>query len=174
MDVVNDCKDSIYYLEKEVPADVREAGEKTVKAFGVKSRFVHLEFFRLTKNQKGLGKKGDIVGLEVNMRPSGGYTPDMYNFACETDVYKIWADMIAFDSSLKPLGQRHYCAFVGRRDGKTYAMDHNAIMAKYGYCMKMQGRIPDALSGAMGNDMYICNFDTKEEMDTYFRDLLTV
>ena len=174
MDVVNDNSDSIYYLEKEVPADVVAAGEKTVAAFGVKSRFVHLEFFRLTQDQKGLGKKGDVIGLEVNMRPAGGYTPDMYNFAYETDVYKIWADMIAFNSSMKPLGGRHYCAFVGRRDGRYYAMDHDAIMTKYGHCMKMQGRIPDALSGAMANVMYVCNFDTKEELDTYFRDLLTV
>ena len=174
MDVVNDCKDSIYYLEKEVPADVREAGEKTVKAFGVKSRFVHLEFFRLTQDQKGLGKKGDIIGLEVNMRPSGGYTPDMYNFAYETDVYKIWADMIAYDSSLKALGTCRYCAFVGRRDGKQYAMGHDAIMSKYGQSMRMQGRIPEALSGAMANDMYIAVFDTKEQMDAYFRDLLAI
>ena len=173
MDVVNDLTESIYYLEKEVPADVREAGEKTVKAFGVRSRFVHLEFFRLTQDQDGLGKKGDIIGLEVNMRPSGGYTPDMYNFAYETDVYKIWADMIAYDSSLKPLGTCRYCAFVGRRDGKEYAMDHNAIMDKYGYCMKMSGRIPEALSGAMANQMYICVFETKEQLDAYFQDLLT-
>ena len=172
MDVVNDRQDSIYYLEKEVPEDVRQAGEKTVKAFGVKSRFVHLEFFRLTQDQEGLGKKGDIIGLEVNMRPSGGYTPDMYNFAYETDVYKIWADMIAYDSSLKSLGTCRYCAFVGRRDGRQYVMDHNVILEKYGQCMKMQGRIPDALSGAMANQMYICVFDTKEQMDEYFSDLL--
>ena len=172
MDVVNDSAESIYYLHKEVPEKIRQAGLKTVAAFGVKSRFVHLEFFELTQDQQGLGKKGDIIGLEVNMRPAGGYTPDMYNYAYETDVYKIWADMIVFDQSTKPLGQRHYCAFVGRRDGRAYAMDHNAVMEKYGYCMKMQGRIPDALSGAMANEMYVCNFDTKEQMEEYFRDLL--
>lgn len=107
------------------------------------------------------------------MRPAGGYTPDMYNFAYETDVYKIWADMIAFNSSMKPLGTRRYCGFVGRRDGKEYAMDHAAIIAKYGNCMRMQGRIPDALSGAMANVMYVAVFDTKEELDTFYRDLLT-
>ena len=106
------------------------------------------------------------------MRPAGGYTPDMYNFAYETDVYKIWADMIAYDSSMKPLGNRHYCAFVGRRDGKAYALDHNAVMEKYGYCMKMQGRIPDALSGAMGNIMYVANLETEEELNEYYKDLL--
>jgi len=172
MDVVNDKGDSIYYIHKDVPEDVRDAGLRTVKAFDVKSRFVHLEFFRLTQDQEGLGKEGDIIGLEVNMRPSGGYTPDMYNYAYETDVYKIWADMIAFDASTKPLGKHHYCAFVGRRDGVAYKMDHDAIMRKYGSSMKMQGRIPDALSGAMGNIMYLVNLDTEAEREEYFRDLM--
>ena len=65
-----------------------------MKAFGIKSRFVHLEFFQLDRDREGLGKKGDYVGLEVNMRPPGGYTPDMMNFAHSTDVYQIWADMV--------------------------------------------------------------------------------
>ena len=172
MDVVNDGGDSLYYLYKEIPEDVRDAGLRTVKAFGVKSRFVHLEFFRLTEDQEGLGKAGDIIGLEVNMRPAGGYTPDMYNYAYETDVYKIWADMICFDYSTKPLGNRHFCAFIGRRDNVTYALDHDAAMAKYGHKMVMQGRIPDALSGAMGNIMYVCNLDTEEEMNEYYRDMI--
>ena len=172
MDVVNDNGESLYYIHKEVPEDVRDAGLRTVAAFGVKSRFVHLEFFRLTQDQEGLGKEGDIIGLEVNMRPSGGYTPDMYNYAYETDVYKIWADMIAFDASTKPLGKRHFCVFMGRRDGVQYKMDHNAIMHKYGSRMKMQGRIPDALSGAMGNVMYVVNLDTAEEREQYYKDLL--
>ena len=106
------------------------------------------------------------------MRPAGGYTPDMYNYAYETDVYKIWADMICFNESTKPLGNRHYCVFMGRRDGVQYAMDHEAVMAKYGHCMKMQGRIPDALSGAMGNIMYVVNLNTEEERDQFYWDLL--
>ena len=172
MDVVNENGESIYYLVKELPEDVRDAGMRTVKAFGVKNRFVHLEFFRLTQNQEGLGKKGDLIGLEVNMRPAGGFTPDMYNYAYETDVYKIWADMIVFGESTKPLGDRHYCAFVGRRDGKAYVMDHDAIMGKYGENMKMYGRIPDALSGCMANIMYIANLDTQDQLEEFFRDLM--
>ncbi len=172
MDVVNENRDSIYYIVKDLSEKVRDAGLRTVKAFGVKSRFIHLEFFALTEDQHGLGKAGDIIGLEVNMRPSGGYTTDMYNYAYETDVYKIWADMVCFDKSTKPEGQHHYCAFVGRRDEKHYRMDHKAIMEKYGSNMKMYERIPDALSGAMGNTMYLVNFDTQEQMQVYFQDLL--
>ena len=171
MDVVNNNEDSIYYIVNELPEDVREAGRATVKAFGVKNRFVHFEFFRLLSDQH-LGKKGDVVALEVNMRPCGGFSPDMMNFANSTDVYKIWADMIAFDHSTKEVGERAYCAFAGLRDGKEYAMSHDDIMAKYGHCMKMEGRIPDALSGAMGNRMYVANFATKEQMEEYYKDLL--
>ena len=173
MDVVNNNEESLYYIVKDLAPDIKEAGVKTVKAFGVKSRFVHLEFFVLNEDQDGLGKKGDVIGLEVNMRPAGGYTPDMYNYAYDTDVYKLWADMIAFNRCDEPIYRtRHYCSFVGRRDGKAYAMEHNAIMAKYGHCMKMEGRLPDALSGAMGNQMYVCNFDLEEDMHQYYRDLL--
>ncbi|MGN0134470.1 MAG: acetyl-CoA carboxylase biotin carboxylase subunit family protein, partial [Anaerotignum sp.] len=146
MDMVNKNDDCKFCILKELPEDTKKAGRATVKHFGVKSRFVHLEFFRLTQDQKGLGKKGDIMGLEVNMRPSGGFSPDMINFAHSTDVYKIWADMIAFDKSTKPEGEHNYCAYIGRRDGKDYMMDHNAVMAKYGANIKMAEPLPDALS----------------------------
>ena len=171
MDVVNDCTDSRYYLVKDLPDAIRDAGLRTVKAFGVRSRFIHLEFFVLNEDQAGLGKKGDILGLEVNMRPAGGYTPEMYNYSQETDVYKIWADMVAFDRNTKPIGNHHYCAFYGRRDGRRYKLDDYEIMMKYKDHMKMWGRIPDALSGAMANQMYVGNFDTEEEMQNFFSDM---
>ena len=172
MDVVNDNGNSLYYIVDRLPEEMLDIGRRTVKSFGVKSRFIHLEYFVLNCDQEGLGKKGDILGLEVNMRPAGGYTPDLYNYAYETDVYKIWADMIAFDHSTIPVYKaNHFCAFCGRRDGKNFIMGHDAIMAKYGYCMKMQGRIPEALSGAMANEMYVANFDSEEAMWEFYREL---
>lgn len=172
MDIVNNNDNSIYYIVKDLPEDTRAAGRATVKSFGVKSRFVHFEFFRLTQDQEGFGKKGDIVALEVNMRPCGGFTPDMINYAHSTNVYKIWADMIAFGKSTMPVGEHAFCAFAGLRDGKNFVMSHEDIMAKYGSTMKMVTRIPDVLSGAMGNQMYIATFKTKEEMDTFYHDVL--
>lgn len=171
MDIVNENGDSVYYLVKDLPEKIRDAGLRTVKAFGVKSRFIHLEFFILYEDQEGLGKKGDVLGLEVNMRPAGGYTPEMYNYSQETDVYKIWADMVCFDTNTKSIGNHHYCAFYSRRDGKRYKLDDYEVMAKYGSKMVMHGRIPEALSGAMANQMYVANFDTEEEMNEYYADL---
>ena len=119
-----------------------------------------------------MGKKGDVVALEVNMRPCGGFTPDMIDFAHNTNVYKIWADMVAFDRSTMEVGEHAYCAFAGLRDGKNFVMSHDEIMEKYGGNMKMVGRIPEALSGAMANRMYVATFDTKTQMDEFYRDVL--
>ena len=174
MDTVNTNDNSCYYIEKDLPKEMRDVGQRTVKAFGVKSRFVHLEFFVLNRDQPALGKKGDILGLEVNMRPSGGFSADMFNFANSCDVYKIWADMVAFNKRTVPdEGHEHYfCCYCGRRDGKNFVMDHDAIMAKYGSKIKMVQRIPKALSGAMADMMYLVNVSTEEEKAEYYKDLL--
>ena len=172
MNIVNDMDNSIYYILKTLPADTRKAGRAAVKSFGVKSRFIHFEFFRLDQDHPGMGKQGDIVALEVNMRPCGGFTPDMINFAHSTDVYKIWADMIAFDQSTVPIGEHAFCAFAGRRDGKNFVLDHEALMKKYGKSMRMVERIPDALSDAMGNQMYVATFPTQKKLDTFYEDVL--
>lgn len=176
MDIVNMRGNSCYYIEKNLPDAMRDIGRRTVAAFGVKSRFVHLEFFVLNEDQPALGKKGDILGLEVNMRPSGGFSADMFNFANSTDVYKIWADMVTYDrSTLSSEGREHfYCCFCGRRDGKNFVMNHAAIMAKYGDRIKMVQRIPKALSDAMADMMYLANLRTEEEKAQYYRDLLAV
>ena len=176
MDIVNTRGNSCYYIEKNLPDAMRDVGRRTVAAFGIKSRFVHLEFFVLNEDQPALGKKGDILGLEVNMRPSGGFSADMFNFANSTDVYKIWADMVAYDrSTLSSEGREHfYCCFCGRRDGKNFVMNHAAIMAKYGDRIKMVQRIPKALSDAMADMMYLANLRTEEEKAQYYRDLLAV
>ena len=172
MDIVNNHDNSVYYIVKELPEDTRAAGRATVKSFGVKSRFVHFEFFRLTQDQAGMGKKGDVVALEVNMRPCGGFTPDMINYAHSTNVYKIWADMIAFDKSTLETGGHSFCAFAGRRDGKPFVYDHEAIMKKYGKQMKMVDRIPDVLSDAMGNQMSVATVPTKKGLDKFYYDIL--
>ena len=171
MDIVNEGLDVFYYVEKEMSEKLLEAGRKTVKAFGVKSRFIHLEFFKLKNDVEGLGKKGDYIGLETNMRPAGGYTPDMYNYANNTDVYQIWADMVAFDeirnANLNDDLEKNYCIYVSRRDNHNYVHSHDEIKQKYGQSIVMDERMPDIFSGAMGNYMYTAIFKTEEEMEEF-------
>ncbi len=169
MEIVHGNLETCYWTNKTVPAKLAAIGRRTVKAFGIKSRFVHLEFFQLDRDREGLGKKGDYVGLEVNMRPPGGYTPDMMNFAHSTSVYQIWADMVAFDEARKPLGEQFYCAYAGRRDGRSYKHSHQEILDKYGPVMSMCERVPDALADDLCNQAYIVRLQNKSEIDTFFK-----
>ena len=171
MDVVNTGDSSMFYIVDQPFEDVREAGRRTLRAFGVRSRFVHFEFFRLNRDQH-IGKKGEIVALEVNMRPSGGISPEMMNYANSTDVYKIWADMVAFDCSSKGTGERFYCAFVGRRDGKPYVHSDDEIYSRYAGSIKIARRVAKALSGAMGDIMFVANFKEKADMDAFVADVI--
>ena len=148
METVSEHRNSCLYERSVLPEDLKDAGRRTVKAFGVKSRMVHMEFFRLNKDQH-IGKKGDIVALEVNMRPSGGISPTMMNYANGTDVYKIWADMIAFDKTEKGKTNNQICVFAGRRNGKNFVMSADDIHAKYGANLKMEGPVEEALSNTM-------------------------
>ena len=170
MDIVNKDLDLMYYTCPEVPEQLRTLGRRTVKAFGVNRRFVHLEFFRLTKARKGLGEVGDFAALEVNMRPAGGYTPDMMNFAHSTDVYQIYADMVAFDERRKPEGAEHfYCVYASKKDGHTYAHTHEEIMARYGADMVMQEEMPPMNWPQMGRYMYTAKLRTFGEAEAFIQ-----
>jgi len=169
MDIVHGNLDTCYWTNKTVPAKLAEIGRRTVKAFGIKSRFVHLEFFQLDKDREGLGKKGDYVGLEVNMRPPGGFTPDMMNFAHSTDVFQIWADMVAFGERRKGYGEQFYCAYVGRRDVHTYKHSHMEVLQEYGSTLTLCARMNPALADDLGDQVYIARLKEKKEIDSFFK-----
>lgn len=167
MDIVNLKLDLSYYVDKQIPEKLSELGRRTVKAFGIWNRFVHLEFFRLDSDRGELGSKGDFVALEVNMRPAGGYTPDMINFAHSTDVYKIWADMVAYGESRTGGNDQYYCAFASRRDFYQYEHSHEEVVERYGSQLVMCERMPELFWASMGQQMYTAKLDSMENVNEF-------
>ena len=170
-DIVNEGYDLAYYVAPQMNPKLKELGRKVVKAFNVKSRFVHLEFFCLTKPYKNIGKVGDFAPLEVNMRPAGGYTPDMINFAHSTDVYQIWADMVTTDKRIMPDSNNdNYCYFVSRKNHRfRYRYSHEEIMQKYGDKIVMCECMPQIMWEAMGCQMYTAIFPTQEAAQDFIK-----
>ena len=64
MDLVNKGLDMYYYTRRVIPADLETIGIALVKAFKLRERFFHFEFFRLSD--------GSLMALEINVRPPGG------------------------------------------------------------------------------------------------------
>lgn len=157
-----------YWCHPDVDPALARLGRAVSQAFGLSSRFVHMEFFRLEADKPGLGRAGDYVGLEVNVRPPGGWTPDMMNFAHSLDVYQVWADMVTKGTTNITEGaKRYFCAYAGRRDGQTYAHSHQDILSRFGDKIVMCQRVPDVLSDDMANQMYIARLDTRDEKNDF-------
>lgn len=171
METVSENGNCAFYERSILPADLLKAGRACVKAFGVKSRMIHFEFFRLLEDQH-IGKKDEIVALEVNMRPSGGISPTMMNWANGTDVYKIWADMIAFNSTNKKAEYKKVCVFASRRDGHNFKLSNDEVREKYASVLRQEGRVEEALSGAMANYMFIANFKSEQEAKDFVKIVL--
>ncbi|MCO7110266.1 hypothetical protein NIA69_15605 [Gemmiger formicilis] len=105
------------------------------------------------------------------MRPAGGYTPDMINYANSVDCYQIWADMVCYDEvrNAELDGPKYFCVYAGRRDCHEYKHTHAQIMAKYGSRMRMCERIPQALRLDMGDWMYTAVVRSTAERDAFIR-----
>lgn len=170
MDILLKQLDLSYYTVDNVPEELKKVGRAAAKSFGVKNRFVHLEFFRLTKAKNGLGNIGDYVGLEVNMRPAGGYTPDMINYAQSTDVYQIWADMVTLNKRVIPDSGKHcFVVYASRRDCHEYIHSHEEILAKYGENIVMCERMPEMMIPQMGNQMYTAKRANQDEVEEFIK-----
>ena len=172
MDNVNENCDTAFCNRFVAGSDIEEVGKKVVQAFDTRSRFFHFEFFRLDADKEGLGKKGDLVGLEVNMRAPGAYMPDMINFSYETDVYTIWADMLIYDKCFMDVKQKYLVAYIGRRDGIDYMLSNDQINQKYGDLVMLDVDVPEALSAAMGNHVFIVRAENQEHLDFLIDELL--
>ncbi len=166
-DIVQSKSDLCYYTMPGLYPGFEEIGKKVIKAFEVKQRFFHIEFFILTEDVKGFAKKGEIVGLETNMRPAGGYTTDMINFANSIDCYDIYAKVMA-KSKINIINlEKYYCACASRRDGVQYKRDERDIFERYNICAS--GRYAKVLSGAMGDKYFMCKFTNLEDMNSFFK-----
>ncbi|RDY27123.1 carbamoylphosphate synthase large subunit [Romboutsia weinsteinii] len=163
MDCVNECEDTAFYSQPVKGRDIEEIGTKVVKSFDTRSRFFHFEFFRLDEDKEGLGKKGDIVGLEVNMRAPGAYIPDMINYTYDVDVYSIWADMLIHDEIFVEIDRKYYVGYASRRNHNKYKHSINDIKNRYNKKLLIDVEVPEVLSGAMGNHVFI--FRTKSYED---------
>ena len=165
MDNVNDRCDTAFHNRFVEGTDIEEVGQKVVKAFDTRSRFFHFEFFRLDDDKEGLGKKGDLVGLEVNMRAPGAYMPDMMNFSYESDVYTIWADMVIYDKCFLTLKQQYLVAYIGRRDSIDYLYNEEQLRNKFKDEIVLDVEVPEVLSAAMGNHVFMIRSDNQNNLD---------
>ena len=164
MDSVNEAGDSMFHSQRVEGMDIYEVGKRVVEAFDTRSRYFHFEFFRLDEDKPGLGKKGDLLGLEVNMRAPGAYMPDMLNWACDVDVYDIWAETLVHDYSMVKPERKYSVGYASRRNEKTYKYSLDEIRQMYGEHILVDLEVPKVLAAAMGDHTCIFRHEDENKM----------
>jgi hypothetical protein len=168
--IVNEDAETYYLTLKTLPEALIAAGKASVKAFGIKQRFFHFEFFRLTKDYPHLGKAGTFVALEANLRPPGGYTMEMINYANSVNAYHIYTDVIATNQwESKEARPTFFCANASRKNHHQYRHDFNDIRQKFSQNLVFENSYPYPISIAMGDYFFLAKFQTKEEVDNFYQ-----
>jgi hypothetical protein len=147
METVNEGRHISYTSLREIPPRLEELGRRCVAAFEARERFFHIEFF----HQGG----EDYVGLEINMRPPGGYTTDMFNYACDIDIYRIWARLLVHDERTLDYARKYHCTYASRKNGISYLNSHADIMARFNIEIVNVVSVPGVFSSALGDVGYI-------------------
>lgn len=147
-----------YYSLREIPRDLEAAGRALVKGFAVRERFFHFEFFRRPD--------GTLCALEVNIRPPGGMTVDMFNFACDIDLYAAWAGLMARGEVRLDYARKYHCGYAGRKNRLNYAHSHAEITARLGNMLAHHEELPPVLARAMGDNGYIIRSRAATDIET--------
>ncbi|MBZ0188986.1 MAG: ATP-grasp domain-containing protein [Candidatus Obscuribacterales bacterium] len=147
MEVVNADSDVYYWGVRDIEPELEKIGRNIVKAFNVKERFFHFEFF--------MGKGGKITALEVNMRPPGGMTVDMFNYANNFDCYRAWAELLVHGKTSQAGKRPYFVIYVGRKDTLPYRRDHDTVLGEFESLVVHHARVSDVFSRAIGNYGYI-------------------
>jgi len=156
MEAVNEDTDFYYYTVRKIPSDLVKAGKKTLHAFGVRERFFHFEFFRKPDES--------LVGLEVNIRPPGGLTMDMFNYANDIDMYREWANVVVNNHFEAHYSRPYYCGYIGRKTNKRYVLSHEQVLTRYADYLIHHQPIEGVFSAALGNYGYLVRSPDLDEV----------
>lgn len=148
METVNNNANMYYFSYRQIPKDLEKAGLRVLKAFQVRERFFHFEFFRRHRD-------GVVIALEVNMRPPGGLTTDMFNYANDIDIYYQWAHLLIYHHFAAQYSRPYHCAYIGRKLNHAYIHSHEEILDALADNLVHHEGISGVFSPALGNYGYI-------------------
>jgi hypothetical protein len=156
METVNQNRHLFYYTLRDIPAALESAGRRCLKAFEVRERFFHIEFFETAPDE--------YTALEVNMRPPGGYTTDMFNYAHDIDIYRIWAQLLVHNQSHVDYQRKYHCCYASRKNHLAYANSHEQVMRRCGSAILTVKHVPGVFSSALGDLGYLLRTPSFDEM----------
>ena len=161
METVNEERHISYHSLRQIPAELEVIGLRCLQAFDVRERFFHIEFFQTAD--------GGFVGLEVNMRPPGGFTTDMFNYACDIDIYRTWAELLVNGRAELDYTRKYHCCYASRKKHLDYRYSHEEILSRHAQFIVQVVAVPGVFSSALGDIGYIFRSEHMQDIERVTR-----
>ncbi|MFZ7142692.1 ATP-grasp domain-containing protein [Avibacterium avium] len=157
LDTVEKDGDMFYYVPREISPKLVELGQKCVKAFNVKERFFHFEFFRVKKTN-------ELLPLEVNCRPPGGLTIDMWNYANDFDVFNEYAHIVKDNQFHAQISHPWNVVYISRKANQHYAHSIAEVCEKFPHNIISVQQVPGVFAKIMGEEGILARTPSLEQM----------
>jgi hypothetical protein len=102
--------------------------------------------------------------MEINARPPGGLTTDMFNYANDIDVYRIWAEVVVNGTAAVPDVRPFHVCYVGRKSAKPYAHPHEEVLRRFGADILTHTPIDSVFRRAIGDYAYLVRGESMDEV----------
>lgn len=156
MEVLRDGLDMSFWTHRELSPALVHLGTRALEALGLKERWFHLEMFRLAGGRYTL--------LEANLRPPGGFIPDMMNYTVDADVAQAWAQVVVKGETPALPEPKWHVSHVARRTSNRYQHTLDEVKSKLGEQLVWHRVLPALFSGGMGDEMYLLRTRTLPEL----------
>ncbi|MGY6090806.1 ATP-grasp domain-containing protein [Avibacterium paragallinarum] len=157
LDTVEKDGDMFYYVPREISPKLVELGKQCVKAFNVKERFFHFEFFCVKKSN-------ELLPLEVNCRPPGGLTIDMWNYANDFDVFNEYAHIVKDNQFTSQITHPWNVVYISRKANQRYAHSIAQIWEKFPHNIISVQKVPGVFAKIMGEEGILARTPSIEQM----------
>ncbi|MDE3995673.1 ATP-grasp domain-containing protein [Glaesserella parasuis] len=157
LETVEKDNDMFYYIPREIKEDLVKLGQKCVDAFKVRERFFHFEYFRVKKT-------GELMPLEINCRPPGGLTIDMWNYANDFDVFREYANIVKENKFYSNITHRWNVVYIARKANKNYKHTIDEVCQKYAGNIISVQTVPGVFAKIMGEHGILARTETMEQM----------
>lgn len=158
LELSRDGLDVVYHARRDVAPPIAEAGLRAVRAHDLRGRFFHVELFELPD--------GRVRPLEINVRPPGGWSIDLMNFAADVDLYRMWARSTAgLEVAPVPLPHRYFAAHVGRRGWHRYRRTAEEAARELGPALVGMPDVPRIFGDAMGSPVFLIRHEDEHELE---------
>ncbi len=161
LDTVEKDGDMFYYVPRDISDELVKLGTTCVEAFNVKERFFHFEFFRVKKTK-------ELIALEVNCRPPGGLSIDMWNYSNDFDIFREYANIVKDNLFEADIDRPYNVVYISRKANQHYANSLDSILDKYRDNIISIQSVPGIFAKIMGEVGILARAETLDEM----RDLI--